>query len=181
MPLRPIPHHPPTDTDQGVSFVLWLIRQRQFWLAVALLTLAVAVARAADVTADAYALGGSYHLRRQDRDTLSGWNPGAGLGLSYAVAPSCDLTALAITYRDSYRQQATAYGAGVRGILGDRDGLHGCATLAAVCLDGSGHDHAVMALPSLGAGYGPLTVEGTYSPADAVAAVWLRLSWRVAP
>lgn len=157
---------------------MWLVRQRQFWVAAGLLTLAVAVARAADVQADAYALGASYHMRAQDRACLSGSNPGAGLGLSYAVAPSCDLTALAITYRDSYRQQATAYGAGIRGILGDRDGLHACAALAVARLDGSGH-HGIVPLPVLGAGYGPVTVEGTYSPADAVAAVWLRLSWRV--
>lgn len=143
---------------------------------VLLLLGAAAGLRAVDL--DAYALGASYHAEEGDRARLSGWNPGAGLGLSLPLAPWLDATAAGIVYRDSYRRRATVAGAGARLIAGQRTGAHASLALLAAYLDGS--DHAgPLPLPVVGIGWGAVHIETTADPVQSVVGAWLRVGVRL--
>ena len=141
---------------------------------VALLALA-SWAGAAEVTADVYALGVAYHARAADAGAHD-LDPGAGLGVSVALAPWLDATGLALAYEDSVRRHARAVGVGLRAIAGDRHGFNLTGALLAGRLRGSGYDGDVI-LPVVGVGYDRMHVEGTYNPGMATAAAWLRVSW----
>lgn len=143
-------------------------------LIAATLLLAALPAHAVDTSVLVY--GGSYHFdghgRHESRYDLNERNPGLGLEFEQS-----GWLAGAGTYKDSYRQQARMAYVGYRWTFGDTQGWHANVALKAGYLRGSGFDGPV-ALPTVGVGYGPVSLEATVVPRKVsdggVIAFWLR-------
>ncbi|MHA6837755.1 hypothetical protein [Ralstonia pseudosolanacearum] len=142
-------------------------------IAAALLAAALP-AHAVDTSVLVY--GGSYHFdgkgRHESKYDLNERNPGVGLEFSQD-----GWLAGAGMYRDSYREQAHMAYVGYRWTLGDTQGWHANAAVKVGYLRGSGYDGPV-ALPTVGVGYGPVSLEATVAPrkvnSGGVVAFWLR-------
>lgn len=144
----------------------------------AFVLLPVALASLPAATVDIYGLGVSIHYSAQDRAELEGWNPGAGIGVSETVGDGWELTAMAVTYRDSYGKMAMAGGGGARFMVGEPAAWHGTGGLLLGLLNGSGSAYTAPVLaPVVGVGYDRVNLELIAGP-DTVA-LWVRVAWLV--
>lgn len=145
--------------------------------AAVILAAASAAASAADTSLLIY--GGSHHftsnLRHETQYKLNETNPGIGLEVSqdgWLVGAG--------TYKDSFYQQAYMAYAGYRWTIGDAKAWHANVALKAGYLNGSGH-HGPALLPTVGVGYGPVSLEATAFPSKVrnggVLAFWLRTTF----
>ena len=94
--------------------------------------------------------GKSYHTNRNY--DWNETNPGAGIGIAYADSENADLFASFGSYKDSYSKQAFYGYVGLRGVFGDRDGLHFTAAIAGGYLNGSGGNGPSI-IPIISIGY----------------------------
>lgn len=120
--------------------------------------------------------GGSYHfnshMQHERSYLLNELNPGAGVEVSqngWLVGAG--------TYKDSFYRWARMAYIGYRYDMGNPKGWHANVALKAGYLNGSGRD-GLVALPTVGAGYGPVSLEATAFPSrvrnGGVLAFWLR-------
>lgn len=133
-------------------------------------------ASAAAVDTSVLLYGGSYHftsgMRHETQYKLNEANPGIGVEVSQD-----GWLAGAGTYKDSFYQQAYMAYAGYRSGFGNPKGWHANVALKAGYLNGSGR-HGLVALPTVGVGYGSVSLEATAFPSKVrnggVLAFWVR-------
>lgn len=102
------------------------------------------------VDAELYVFGKSYHTNRMVH--WHEFNPGLGIGIADHLNDYFDFVACTGFYQDSFGEGANFIQAGIRGILGNREGLHTSLTITMGPYNGS-NNNGFMLVPVVAIGY----------------------------